>query len=330
VSSKKSKPVILTHGELVSRAPVREKFPDRKRGWSVEHHGKNIHVIKVPRPSCKNVEQWVLLLADNHIDNPAARNDVLTKLLAQAVERDAVTIIVGDFLDLMQGRNDRRSNKSALRSALLTDAYFDRVVDMGADLLAPYASHIAVLAAGNHETGWLRHNESDPTAHVVRAVKERAHSPIGAGGYGGWIKFQVQGGHANMSYTMRYQHGTGGGNAFASMGLLDARRMYSWIEGADTIVISHNHASNVAGIAREYLSSQNGQYRVETRHCDFIRVGTTKASWEKSQGAAGWEVEKGFGPQPIRQKWLRLYVTWETDDNKRGKPRLAWEVHDAQ
>ncbi len=330
MSSKKSKPVILTHGELVSRAPVREKFPDRKRGWSVEHHGKNIHVIKVPRPSCKNVEQWVLLLADNHIDNPAARNDVLTKLLAQAVERDAVTIIVGDFLDLMQGRNDRRSNKSALRSALLTDAYFDRVVDMGADLLAPYASHIAVLAAGNHETGWLRHNESDPTAHVVRAVKERAHSPIGAGGYGGWIKFQVQGGHANMSYTMRYQHGTGGGNAFASMGLLDARRMYSWIEGADTIVISHNHASNVAGIAREYLSSQNGQYRVETRHCDFIRVGTTKASWEKSQGAAGWEVEKGFGPQPIRQKWLRLYVTWETDDNKRGKPRLAWEVHDAQ
>jgi hypothetical protein len=309
---------------------VREKFPDRKRGWSVEHHGKNIHVIKVPRPSCKNVEQWVLLLADNHIDNPAARNDVLTKLLAQAVERDAVTIIVGDFLDLMQGRNDRRSNKSALRSALLTDAYFDRVVDMGADLLAPYASHIAVLAAGNHETGWLRHNESDPTAHVVRAVKERAHSPIGAGGYGGWIKFQVQGGHANMSYTMRYQHGTGGGNAFASMGLLDARRMYSWIEGADTIVISHNHASNVAGIAREYLSSQNGQYRVETRHCDFIRVGTTKASWEKSQGAAGWEVEKGFGPQPIRQKWLRLYVTWETDDKKRGKPRLAWEVHDAQ
>ncbi len=330
MASKKSKPVILTHGELVSRAPVREKFPDRKRGWSVEHHGKNIHVIKVPRPSCKNVEQWVLLLADNHIDNPAARNDVLTKLLAQAVERDAVTIIVGDFLDLMQGRNDRRSNKSALRSALLTDAYFDRVVDMGADLLAPYASHIAVLAAGNHETGWLRHNESDPTAHVVRAVKERAHSPIGAGGYGGWIKFQVQGGHANMSYTMRYQHGTGGGNAFASMGLLDARRMYSWIEGADTIVISHNHASNVAGIAREYLSSQNGQYRVETRHCDFIRVGTTKASWEKSQGAAGWEVEKGFGPQPIRQKWLRLYVTWETDDNKRGKPRLAWEVHDAQ
>ncbi len=330
MSSKKSKPVILTHGELVSRAPVREKFPDRKRGWSVEHHGKNIHVIKVPRPSCKNVEQWVLLLADNHIDNPAARNDVLTKLLAQAVERDAVTIIVGDFLDLMQGRNDRRSNKSALRSALLTDAYFDRVVDMGADLLAPYASHIAVLAAGNHETGWLRHNESDPTAHVVRAVKERAHSPIGAGGYGGWIKFQVQGGHANMSYTMRYQHGTGGGNAFASMGLLDARRMYSWIEGADTIVISHNHASNVAGIAREYLSSQNGQYRVETRHCDFIRVGTTKASWEKSQGAAGWEVEKGFGPQPIRQKWLRLYVTWETDDKKRGKPRLAWEVHDAQ
>ncbi len=330
MTRKRDSKAVFAHGEILTPAPVRQKYPDRKRGWSVEHHGKNIHVVKVPRPNAKQVEQWVLLLADNHVDNPAARNDVLTRLLAQAVERDAVTIIVGDYLDLMQGRNDRRSSKAALRSALLTDAYFDKVVDMGADLLAPYASHVAVLAAGNHETGWMRHNESDPTAHVVRAVKERAHTPIGAGGYGGWIKFQIQAGGNHLAYTMRYQHGTGGGNSPMSMGVLDAKRMFAWIEGADTIVISHNHASNVAGIAREYLSSQNGQYRIETRHCDFIRVGTTKASWEKSQGAAGWEVEKGFGPSPIRQKWLRLFVTWDYAEKKGGKPRLAWEVHDAQ
>jgi hypothetical protein len=211
---------------------------------------------------------------------------------------------------------------------LLSDGYFDRVVDMGADLLAPYASHVAVLAAGNHETAWLRNNESDPTAHVVRAVKDRAHSPIGVGGYGGWIKFQVQAGGNHLAYTMRYQHGTGGGNSPMSMGVLDARRMFSWIEGADTIVISHNHASNMAGIAREYLCCQNGVYRVEKKYCDFLRVGSTKDSWK--DGSAGWEVEKGFGPSPIRQKWLRLFVTWDYEQNRGGKPRLAWEVHDAQ
>jgi hypothetical protein len=143
--------------------------------------------------------------------------------------------------------------------------------------------------------------------------------------------FQIKLGNLNMTYRVRYQHGTGGGNAFASMGLLDARRMYSWIEGADSIIISHNHASNVAGIAREYLSTQNGIYKVETRYADFIRVGTTKAAWEKSMGAAGWEVEKGFGPSPIRQKWVRLYLQWHMHPTKsKGVPRLAWDVHDAQ
>ena len=110
--TKKRSAAVLGPGEILTSTPVREKYPERKRGWSVEHHGKNIHVIKVPRPTCKNVEQWVLLLADNHVDNPAARNDVTTRLMAQAVERDAVVIVVGDFLDLMQGRQDRRSSKS--------------------------------------------------------------------------------------------------------------------------------------------------------------------------------------------------------------------------
>ena len=60
----------------------------------------------------------------------------------------------------------------------------------------------------------------------------------------------------------------------------------------------------------------------------MIRVGTTKDAW--ADGAHGWEVEKGFGPSPIRQKWLRLFVTWDYTDKKHGKARIAWDVHDAQ
>lgn len=330
MAKRKTKPTpeaALGPGEILGK-PIRERYPDRERGWSVEHHGKNIHVVKVHRPNAKKVEQWVLLLADNHIDNPKARNDVTSRLLGEAVQRDAAVIVVGDFLDLMQGVADRRASKSALRSSLLSDGYFDKVIDMGADLCAPYASHIAVMAQGNHESAWLRHNSSDPTENLVRAIKDRAHSPIGAGAYGGWIKFQFMVGGNHLAYTMRYQHGTGGGASPMSMGVLDARRMYSWIEGADSIVISHNHASNVVGIAREYLRCQNGAYTVEKRYCDMIRVGTTKDAW--ADGAHGWEVEKGFGPSPIRQKWLRLFVTWDYAEKKGGRARIAWDVHDAQ
>ena len=313
----------------IIQPPTREKFPERKRGWTVEHHSRNIHLIRVKRPRTGDFSQWILLVADNHVDNPSARNDILSRLLAQAVERDAVILGIGDQMDLMQGYADRRASKAALRSTLLSENYFDRVIDQAADIYAPHASHIAMLADGNHETSWRSRHETCPTTNLVRAIKERAHSPIGAGGYGGWVVFQIALGNLNMTYRLRYQHGTGGGASPMSMGVLDAKRMFSWIEGADSIVISHNHASNVVGIAREYLNTQNGIYRVEQRHTDFIRVGTTKDAWKA--GAAGWEIEKGFGPSPIRQKWVRLFLTWDQrEKGKGGTPRLAWEVHDAQ
>jgi len=315
-------------GEIV--VPGIKRYPERKRGWDIEHHGANIHVIKVKRPKMAYFEQWCLLLADNHVDSKGANNEMTTRLLAQAVERDAVVLCIGDSLDLMQGVGDKRGSKSALRSTLLSDNYFDRVIDQAADLFAPYASHIGMVAQGNHESAWMRHRESDPTAHLVRAIKDRAHSPVGTGGYGGWIKWQFELGGSKLTYTQRYHHG-GGGGAMMSFGVLDVRRMYSMIEGADSIVTSHLHTSNVVGIAREFLSTQNGSYKIEKKYCDFIRVGTTKDGWK--DGSHGWEVEKNFGPSPLRQKWVRIYLQWDSvgkEGSRRGVPRIAWDVHDAQ
>ena len=92
----KRKPKASKIGEIV--VPGIKRFPDRKRGWSIEHHGSNIHVVKVKRPHMQQFEQWCLLLADNHVDSKGANNEMTTRLLAQAVERDAVVLCIGDSL----------------------------------------------------------------------------------------------------------------------------------------------------------------------------------------------------------------------------------------
>jgi hypothetical protein len=181
-------------------------------------------------------------------------------------------------------------------------------------------------------SAWLKHHECDPTAHLVRAIKMlNPQSPIGAGGWGGWVKVQVQASNNYMTWTLRYAHGGSAGGAM-TFGVLDTRRMYSWIEGADMIAMGHTHDSNIVGISREYCESRNGKYEIRKRHCDFVRIGTMKDDW--GTGAGGWAVEKNGGPKPTRAKWVRLFIRYEMEPgiNAKGvsRPRLHWEVFDAQ
>jgi hypothetical protein len=303
-----------------------------KRPWSVTHHGQNVHVIKCDRAPATGWEQWIYLRSDAHTDNTKADHATELAHLKEAVKRNAIIIDCGDTLDLMCGVSDRRQSKAMLRSSHLAAAYFDQVITETAERYAPYASHWAVLGQGNHESAWLKHHECDPTAHLVRAIKMlNPQSPIAAGGWGGWVKVQVQASNNYMTWTLRYAHGGSAGGAM-TFGVLDTRRMYSWIEGADMIAMGHTHDSNIVGISREYCESRNGKYEIRKRHCDFVRIGTMKDDW--GTGAGGWAVEKNGGPKPTRAKWVRLFIRYEMDAgiNAKGvsRPRLYWEVFDAQ
>lgn len=296
------------------------------------HYGKNVHVIDCD-PVKGPWEQWILLRSDAHTDNPKNDRECELRHLKEAVERRAIILDLGDCLDLMQGVSDRRQNKAQLRSSQLAAAYFDRVIDEAAELYAPYAQNWCLMGQGNHETAWLRHHETCPTTNLVRTIK--THNPasqIGAGGYGGWVKVRACINSSKITWTLRYFHGAGG-SAPMSMGVLDSRRMFSWIEGADCIAVGHNHQSNIVGITREYLETRNGVYEVRNRHCDFVRCGTYKRDW--GDGSSGWIVEKGVGPSPIRAKWVRLFSRYECVPDKitgkqRGCVRIAWDIMDAQ
>ena len=99
-------------------------------------------------------EQWVLLRSDAHHDNPHSDHEREKQDLDEAIKRNAIILDIGDFFCAMGGRADpRRSRHGQTRDEHLDSPdYFDSLVKHGAKFLAPYASHIALLAQGNHET----------------------------------------------------------------------------------------------------------------------------------------------------------------------------------
>ncbi len=316
--------------------PVRRSQPTAGTvaapSWTVTHHGRNIHIVDCVGENFRSWEQWILLRSDAHTDNTKCDRDLEEKHLREAVERGAIICDLGDCLDLMCGVSDRRQSKAMLRSSHAAAAYFDAVINETAERYAPYAQNWAFLGVGNHESAWLKHHETCPTTNLVRAIKSiNPRSQIGAGGYGGWFKLRVGVNNCKLTWTMRYHHGSGGG-APMSMGVLDSRRMMSWLEGVDCIAVGHNHHSNIVGVAREYLETRNGVYEIRNRHCDFVRCGTYKQDW--GDGSGGWIVEKGPGPTSLRAKWVRLFIRWETENDQhggrsRGHPRIAWDIMDA-
>ena len=255
---------------------------------------------------------------------------MLKRLLQTAVKRDAMIINNGDWYDLCQGRTDPRQDKSRLRSNLAATAYFDEVIDETATFLCdeiPGAAERFILwGAGNHETSWERHHESCAVTNTVRALKSKCKTQCGVGGYGGWMKVQLAAGGNHLTFSLKYFHGAGGG--FGA-----AKNMFSWVESCDCIICGHDHNTNIIGVQREYLSSQNGAYRVLSRFCSFVRVGTLSKGYE--DGAKGYEAQLGSGPKSCRQKWIRLFIDYEsikatTTGRNRMRPRMNWEVLDAQ
>jgi hypothetical protein len=61
----------------------------------------------------------------------------------------------------MQGKADKRSDKSSLRPEHQGSNYFDLLVDTAVDDIAPYRAYILEITDGNHETAVRKNHEID-------------------------------------------------------------------------------------------------------------------------------------------------------------------------
>ena len=290
--------------------------------WKLKRISNNVHEITIDLGRNKDWEQWVLLRSDVHHDNPKCDQDLERQHLQEALEYDAPVIDNGDLFCAMQGRWDKRADKSALRPEHQGSNYFDLLVETAADFYEPFKSHLAILGRGNHETAMTKAHETDLTDRLASRLRHRG-GIAEASGYGGWVIFRFRdpnqsGSKANKdTVTLYHYHGTGGGGP-VTRGTIQTNRLAVFTPDAQIVLTGHTHDEWQMPIRRQRISIQGVIFHDEQLH---VRVPGYKDAW--GDGDGGWEVEKMLGPKNIGSAWLKFYWDWKSGcvryDSQRAK-----------
>jgi hypothetical protein len=184
----------------------------------------------------------------------------------------------------MQGKFDKRADKSHLRPEHQSGDYLDKLVKTAADFYAPYRRNFVVIGRGNHETAIYKRHETDLTERLVERINERCRPNIQAGGYGGWVRLMVtMPRHAARLRLLHYYHGTGGGGP-VTRGVIQTNRMAVFLPDADVILTGHTHDQWIVPIARQRMSDRGVPYHDEQVH---VRTPGYKDAWGDGHSRAG-------------------------------------------
>ena len=284
---------------MAKRQPAKSKAaknPAAKRNWTFEEVAGNVHILKMSLPSI-NDELKILWLADVHWDNPKCDRAMLKRNLDEALEIDAPIIVIGDLFCAMQGKYDRRSNKSDVRPEHQRGDYLDRLVETAADWFEPYKQNLVLIGQGNHESAIRDRHETcllDRFAYRMRADGGITRT----GGYDGWVRIMLDSHGSRDSWVGYYHHGTGGGGP-VTKGIIDFNRLAEQIQ-ADFFVMGHVHRSMLVDNVVRKLSAAN---RVEICERDYVRLSTYK---EEASSGHGFATERMMGSRPLGGKWLSI------------------------
>ena len=247
-------------------------------------------------------EQWYLLSSDRHHDNPLSDWKMQKKHLDQAREKGAKVIDCGDFFCAMQGKYDRRSNKSKCRPEHQVDNYLDALVKTTSDWFNPYADIFAVIGQGNHETGIKKNHETDLTDRLISHLNLTNGTQIVNGYYHGWCRFMFsRDGGDRQTILLKYHHGSGGGGP-STKGVNRVLARAAFYPSADIVVGGHIHERWVVSQGQERMTPQGKPYIVEQYH---VCIPTYKD--EYSNQYENYHIENSRPPKPIGAWWLRFF-----------------------
>lgn len=248
--------------------------------------------IAVDYHTTKNLKP-LMVISDVHWDSKDCDRKLLKKHLNTAVEQDAAIIIIGDFFDLMEGRNDMRRSNTA-RAEHYAPNYLQKVVMDAAEWLQPYSKNIAMISNGNHETSVAKHTQVQTLTWLCYELRKQGSQVI-EGDYQGFFVvravYEYEGKNTYFPYKIFYHHGLWGG--IISKGTQSVMRFGAVVPDADMIVTGHTHDQWMMLHTRYRL---NKAYDVTLEDQIHLKLGTYKNEFKTGNGFA---VEKIGLPKPV-------------------------------
>ena len=258
----------------------------------VEKISKNVHKI-----SLAGAYNEVAVLSDLHWDNPKCDRDLLKKHLDYCVDKKIPVVITGDLFCLMQGRGDKRGNKSDVLPEHNNFKYLDSIVETAVEWFTPYAHIIKVVGYGNHETAIIKWQETDILQRFVDLLNITTGSEVYTGGYGGWVVYEINcSRNVIVSFKHKYFHGSGGGG-IVTKGAINLTRALETYEGFDLFSMGHIHENSCRNDSREILHIHSNITEIRLKQIHHCITGTYKEEYE--DGSKGWHVERGAPPKPL-------------------------------
>lgn len=243
-----------------------------------------------------------LLISDLHIDNPKCNRQLLFKVLDRAKEINARIFIFGDLFCFMQGKYDKRANKSAIRPEHNTDTYLDTVIEDTARVLLPYAHLISIVSDGNHETSVNNRNETNVLRRLC-AILSQSGNEVKHMPYMGYtrLRFVHNSGGLVRNVNLFHDHGHWGG--IVSKGTQAALRYQAIAPDADVVYSGHTHDRNLMEVMRYKLTEKE----VVLAPQYYVKGGTFK---EEFLSGSGWAVERIGMPKNLGGWWMRVTVAF--------------------
>ena len=272
----------------------------------VEKISKNVHKI-----SLSGEYNEVALLSDLHWDNPKCDRVLLKKHLDYCLKNSIPVVITGDLFCLMQGRGDKRSNKSDILPEHNNFKYLDSIIETAVEWFTPYVSVLTVISYGNHETSIIKWQETDILQRFVDLLNMTTGGNVQVGGYGGWIIYEVtHRTNVKATFKHKYFHGSGGGG-IVTKGAINLTRALETYEGFDLFSMGHIHENSCRNDSREILYTNAGITEIRLKQIHHCITGTYKE--EYGDGSKGWHIERGAPPKPLGGRILMLSVKRENE-----------------